>query len=113
MGMIFILICAIMTSVSIVSEKENGTMDLLLVSPVRPVTVIIGKLVPYLILSCVILLVMLTTACISRRIHAPYNHALRHDLPYRQHACHPAMAFLHNTCTVVYRSDAQTHDPAT
>lgn len=62
MGMIFILICAIMTSVSIVSEKENGTMDLLLVSPVRPVTVIIGKLVPYLILSCVILLVMLTIA---------------------------------------------------
>ena len=46
MGMIFILICAIMTSVSIVSEKENGTMDLLLVSPVKPGTIIFGKLVP-------------------------------------------------------------------
>lgn len=59
MGMIFILICAIMTSVSIVSEKENGTMDLLLVSPVRPGTVIFGKLIPYFILSCTILAVML------------------------------------------------------
>lgn len=59
MGMIFILICAIMTSVSIVREKENGTMDLLLVSPVRPGIIILGKLVPYFILSCVILSVML------------------------------------------------------
>ena len=55
MGMIFILICAMMTSVSIVSEKETGTMNLLLVSPVRPRTIILGKLVPYFILSCVIL----------------------------------------------------------
>ena len=60
MGMIFILICAIMTSVSIVSEKETGTMDLLLVSPVRPRTIIIGKLVPYFILSLIILFIMLT-----------------------------------------------------
>ena len=62
MGMIFILICAIMTSVSIVSEKETGTMDLLLVSPVRPRAVILGKLIPYFLLSCVILAVMLTIA---------------------------------------------------
>lgn len=62
MGMIFILICAMMTSVSIVSEKESGTMDLLLVSPVNPRTVILGKLVPYFLLSCVILAAMLTMA---------------------------------------------------
>lgn len=62
MGMIFILICAIMTSVSIVSEKESGTMDLLLVSPVRPRVIVFGKLVPYFILSCVILAVMLLIA---------------------------------------------------
>lgn len=62
MGMIFILICAIMTSVSIVSEKENGTMDLLLVSPVKPGTIIFGKLVPYFLLSCIILLIMMTIA---------------------------------------------------
>lgn len=62
MGMIFILICAIMTSVSIVSEKESGTMDLLLVSPARPGTIIFGKLVPYFILSCIILAIMLVIA---------------------------------------------------
>lgn len=62
MGMIFILVCAIMTSVSIVSEKESGTMDLLLVSPVRPSTIIFGKLVPYFILSAVLLAVMLAMA---------------------------------------------------
>ena len=59
LGMIFILICAIMTSVSIVREKETGTMSLLLVSPVKPRTIILGKLVPYFLLSCVILSVML------------------------------------------------------
>lgn len=62
MGMIFILICAIMTSVSIVREKETGTMDLLLVSPVRPINIILGKLVPYFALSCLILAIMLTMA---------------------------------------------------
>lgn len=62
MGMIFILICAIMTSVSIVREKESGTMDLLLVSPVRPISIILGKLIPYFLLSCAILAVMLLIA---------------------------------------------------
>ena len=62
MGMIFILICAIMTSVSIVREKENGTMNLLLVSPIKPRTIILGKLIPYLILSCLILAAMLIIA---------------------------------------------------
>ena len=60
MGMIFILICSMMTSVSIVSERESGTMDLLLVSPVRPRTIILGKLVPYFLLSCLLLGLMLT-----------------------------------------------------
>lgn len=62
LGMIFILICAIMTSVSIVREKETGTMDLLLVSPAKPTTVILGKLVPYFLLSCIILAAMLATS---------------------------------------------------
>lgn len=59
MGMIFILICAMMTSVSIVNEKETGTMNLLLVSPVRPWIIILGKLVPYFLLSCIILTLVL------------------------------------------------------
>ncbi len=62
LGMIFILICAIMTSVSIVREKETGTMNLLLVSPIKPHTIILGKLVPYFLLSCIILTAMLLMA---------------------------------------------------
>jgi ABC-2 type transport system permease protein len=53
MGMILMLICAMMTSISIAREKEKGTMEVLLVSPVRPLTIIIAKTVPYLALSCV------------------------------------------------------------
>ena len=48
MGLIFILICALMTSVSIVREKEMGTMEILLVSPVRPMWIIFAKMIPYL-----------------------------------------------------------------
>ena len=51
MGLIFILICA--TSVSIVREKETGTMDVLLVSPVKPIRIIFAKMVPYFTLSCI------------------------------------------------------------
>ncbi len=53
MGMVFILICGILTSVSIVREKETETMDVLLVSPVRPLRIILAKMVPYFILSCI------------------------------------------------------------
>ncbi|MDR0765377.1 MAG: ABC transporter permease [Odoribacteraceae bacterium] len=52
-GFILMLVCAMMTSVSIVREKENGTMDMLLVSPARPWMIIAAKLVPYFTLSCV------------------------------------------------------------
>lgn len=52
MGLIFILICAMMTSVSIVREKETGTMEVLLVSPVRPLRIIFAKMIPYFTLSC-------------------------------------------------------------
>jgi ABC-2 type transport system permease protein len=59
MGLIMILICAMMTSVSIVREKESGTMEVLLVSPVRPIYIILSKIVPYFILSCVSFLLIL------------------------------------------------------
>ena len=62
MGMIFILICALMTSVSIVREKENGTMEVLLVSPVRPMRIVLAKLVPYFMLSCINLATILLLA---------------------------------------------------
>ena len=53
MGMIFLLICAMMTSVSIVKEKEKGSMEVLLVSPVRPINIMLAKLIPYFLLSCI------------------------------------------------------------
>lgn len=53
MGMILMLLCAMMTSISIVREKEMGTMEVLLVSPVRPFVVILAKTVPYFLLSCI------------------------------------------------------------
>ena len=62
MGMLLMLICAMMTSISIVREKERGTMEVLLVSPVKPLMVIIAKAVPYLVLAFTILLVILLMA---------------------------------------------------
>ncbi len=56
MGMLLMLICAMMTAVSIVREKERGTMEVLLVSPVRPLMIIIAKAVPYLQLSILIII---------------------------------------------------------
>ncbi len=53
MGMILMLICAMMTSISIAREKEKGTMEVLLVSPVKPLVIILAKAVPYLALSLV------------------------------------------------------------
>ena len=55
MGMLLMLICAMMTSISIVREKERGTMEVLLVSPVKPLMIIIAKVVPYLVLAFCIL----------------------------------------------------------
>ena len=62
MGMLLMLICAMMTSISIVREKEKGTMEVLLVSPVRPLMVIIAKAVPYLVLAFAILITILLMA---------------------------------------------------
>lgn len=53
MGMILMLVCAMMTSVSIVREKQRGTMEVLLVSPVKPVSIILAKAIPYFTLSVV------------------------------------------------------------
>ena len=53
MGLILILICAMMTSVGIVREKEMGTMEVLLVSPLKPVYIILAKAIPYLLVSMV------------------------------------------------------------
>ncbi|TNJ38227.1 ABC transporter permease [Chlorobaculum thiosulfatiphilum] len=51
MAMLLMLVSALMTSISITREKESGTMELLLVSSLRPAQIIVGKVVPYLLLS--------------------------------------------------------------
>jgi ABC-2 type transport system permease protein len=51
MALILMLISAMMTSISITKEKEMGTMEILLVSPLKPVQIIIGKVTPYLVLG--------------------------------------------------------------
>ena len=53
MTIILMLVSAMMTSISITREKELGTMEILLVSPLKPALVIIGKVVPYIFLSVI------------------------------------------------------------
>ena len=62
LGMLLMLVCAMMTSISIVREKERGTMEVLLVSPVQPLMIIIAKVVPYLGLAFAILTTILLMA---------------------------------------------------
>lgn len=52
-GMIIMLLCTLMTSISIVREKEMGTMEVLLASPLPPIYIILAKLVPYFLISLV------------------------------------------------------------
>ncbi|MCD7935631.1 MAG: ABC transporter permease [Tannerellaceae bacterium] len=59
MGLILMLICAMMTSIAIVREKEKGSMEILLASPIKPIFIIIAKAVPYFTLSMVNLVTIL------------------------------------------------------
>jgi ABC-2 type transport system permease protein len=59
MALVLMLICAMMTSVAIVKEKEMGTMEVLLVSPLRPFLIIIAKTIPYLLISLLNLVAIL------------------------------------------------------
>jgi ABC-2 type transport system permease protein len=53
MAIILLLVSALMTSISITKEKEIGTMEVLLVSPLNPLMIIIGKVIPYMLLAFV------------------------------------------------------------
>jgi len=56
---VLMLICALMTSITITREKEFGTMEVLLVSPLKPIHIILGKVTPYFFLSLVDLIIIL------------------------------------------------------
>lgn len=53
MALILMLICAMMTAIAIVREKESGSMEILLASPIKPINILIAKAIPYLTLSLV------------------------------------------------------------
>ncbi len=59
---LLMLISAMMTSISIAREKELGTMEILLVSPLKPAEIIIGKVVPYILLSGINAIIILLLA---------------------------------------------------
>ena len=53
MAMVLLLVCTMMTAITIVKEKEMGTMEIMLVSPMKPLLVVIAKAIPYLMLSAI------------------------------------------------------------
>ena len=53
MAMVLLLVCTMMTAITIVKEKELGTMEVILVSPMKPQLVVLAKAVPYLLLSTI------------------------------------------------------------
>jgi ABC-2 type transport system permease protein len=53
MAMVLMLVCTMMTAITIVREKEMGTMEIMLVSPVKPFGIVTAKAVPYLLLSLI------------------------------------------------------------
>jgi ABC-2 type transport system permease protein len=71
MALVLMLVCVLMTSVSIVREKELGTMEVLLVSPFNPFMVIIAKAIPYFLLSLVNLSVILVLSITL--LEMPFN----------------------------------------
>jgi len=74
MAMVLMLVCTMMTAITVVKEKETGTMEILLVSPVKPNTVIIAKAVPYLILSVINITTILLLSVFVLRV--PVNGSL-------------------------------------
>ncbi len=53
MAMVLLLVCTMMTAITIVKEKETGTMEIMLVSPLQPLLIVVAKAVPYLLLSII------------------------------------------------------------
>jgi ABC-2 type transport system permease protein len=59
---ILMLVCALMTSITITREKELGTMEVLTVSPLRSPQIVVGKVLPYLVIAQAIVAIILALA---------------------------------------------------
>jgi ABC-2 type transport system permease protein len=62
MAMVLTITSALMTALSLTREKETGTMETLLVSPLRPWQIIVGKVAPYLVIGLISLLAVVAEA---------------------------------------------------
>ncbi len=68
-ALIFMIVCTALTSVSVVREKEMGTMEILLVSPLKPILILIAKAIPYLVLSIVNFIVIMALSAYLLNVH--------------------------------------------
>ncbi len=73
-AVIMMIVGAIMTALSIVKEKERGTMEQILVSPIRPLEMMIGKIVPYVIIAFIDLLIVVSAGYVV--FHVPIKGSL-------------------------------------
>ena len=74
MAMVLLLVCTMMTAITIVKEKEMGTMEIMLVSPMRPQLVVLAKAVPYLLLSTINITTILLLSVFA--LEVPINGSL-------------------------------------
>ncbi|MBS0000653.1 MAG: ABC transporter permease [Cyclobacteriaceae bacterium] len=73
---ILMLVSAMMTSISLTREKELGTMEVLLASPMKPVQIIVAKVIPYIILAFIISIVILLLGYLVFKVPVKGNIAL-------------------------------------
>ncbi len=73
-ALVLMLICTMMTSVSIVKEKELGNMEILLVSPMNPLTIVVSKAIPYIFMGLLILTIVLILSVTV--LHVPIQGSL-------------------------------------
>lgn len=72
-GVVLMLVCSMMASLAIVKEKETGTMEVLLVSPVRPPVIILSKLVPYLAVGMINIVIILLVSVFVLKVPVAGN----------------------------------------
>lgn len=68
LAFVLTLVSALMTAISIAREKETGTLELLLVSPLRPLQIVVGKVTPYLLLAFTNAITTLVVAWLAFRV---------------------------------------------
>ena len=85
LAMILMIITTVLTSLAIVKEKELGTLEQLIVTPITPRQLIIGKLTPFVIISLVIVTVVLVASLILFGLAVP--EACWSSMPFRFFSC--------------------------